>query len=101
MGVFTLQITFVVKETKEFHKVLPSMEPFFVLDLLFHFDVIYNVTQTKDIKLGMKVYVNSWLYNLGFINSWFLGLRFRVSVRIEDYVWGSCLSLELRFMFSI
>jgi hypothetical protein len=54
MGVFTLQITFVVKETKEFHKVLPSMEPFLVLDLLFHFYVIYNVTQTKDIKLGIS-----------------------------------------------
>ncbi len=54
MGVFTLQITFVVKETKEFHKVLPSMEPFLVLDLLFHFYDIYNVTQTKDIKLGIS-----------------------------------------------
>jgi hypothetical protein len=57
MGVSTLQITFVVGETKEFHKVLPSMEPFLVLDLLFHLYVIYNVTQTKDIKLGMKVHV--------------------------------------------
>jgi hypothetical protein len=37
MGVSTLQITFVVRGTKEFHKVLPSMESFLVLDFVIPF----------------------------------------------------------------